>query len=229
MADSDAPKPMSNVLNPDIRTNRPPNTVIPVKVSEIMDPSVLVSDFTTPKGNTFTVPFKNNLYHLRPVRVVDFHPPNLADFAAPHKPSEYEILSDHESDPEPDMDMTDPEVDWEWRFELLIEDATSSPGGTKRRRMKLLVAGTDADFLLRNIRATNLAEDKASLARLKEKLFLLWGDLQEWKEEGGAGGGDNPLKPSGRPFECLVKEYGVKVGGEWERIFAMFGTSIVSN
>lgn len=222
---------LSNTLNPNIRTNKVPDTVIPVKISEIMDPSVLTFDFTTPKGNPITVPFKNNLYHLNPVRVVDFHPPTIADFAAPHKLSDYQHLSDYESDPDIDKDMlTDAhgaEVEWEWRFELLVEDA--SPREREKRRMRLLVAGPDADFLLRSIKATNLRADLASLAKLKEKLFLLWGDLQERKEEEDDGGEGKPAEPSARPFECLVKEYGVHVHGEWERVFAMFGTSIVSD
>ena len=95
--------------------------------------------------------------------------------------------------------------------------------------MKLLVAGPDADFLLRNIRATDLRADGVSLAKLKEKLFLLWGDLQERREAEEAGGDEKPAAPSGRPFECLVREYGVSVQGCWERVFAMFGTTIVSD
>lgn len=230
-------KSASESLNPNIRTNKAPETITPVKISEIIDPSVLQGDFTTPAGNPFTVPFKNNLYHLHRIRVIDFHPPNIADFAAPHKTSDYECLSDYESDSDVSMDLTDPhgaEVEWEWRFELLVEDA-SSPAPQESGRMKLLVAGPDADFLLRSIRATNLREDKESLAKLKEKLFLLWGDLQERKEEEEEakeeGDVERRLEPSGRPFECLVKEYGVQAcqDGAWERVFAMFGTTIVSD
>jgi hypothetical protein len=94
---------------------------------------------------------------------------------------------------------------------------------------------------------------------LREKLFLLWGDLLERKEEEqqqqqqeqeqeqreqrvseAPAQGEESVKqpqqqdlllPSGRPFECLVKEYGVPVrkGAGWQRVFAMFGTSIVSD
>lgn len=239
---SNAAKPTSNALNPNIRTNKPPDTVTPVKISEIMDPSVLASDFPTVNGNPFTFPFKNNLYHVENIRVIDFHPPDLADFAAPHKPSDYECLSDHETDSDADMsaDSGGADVEWEWRFELLVEDAASREG--QSARMRLLVAGPDADFLLRNIRATDLrADGGASLARLKEKLFLLWGDLQERKEEDEEekeekAGGEGKKKakaaaePSGRPFGCLVREYGVPAGqGRWERVFSMFGTSIVSD
>jgi protection of telomeres protein 1 len=260
-ADPSASRPTTDTFNPSIRTNRVPDTVTPVKISEITDPSVLAGDFKTVKSNTFNVPFKNNLYQLKSIRVIDFHPPNLADFSAPHKPSDYEVLSDHEdnSDIDIDIDMltgaNDSDVNWEWRFELLVEDASSGRSVAAKQgkdkdpdagaRMRLLVAGHDADFLLRNIRATNLREDAASLAKLKEKLFLLWGDLQEKKEEegegegeeescrrceeAGGGGGAKPVEPSGRPFQCLVKEYGVQVHGSWERVFAMFGTSIVSD
>lgn len=259
--DRNPPKPpiLTNTLNPNIRTNKPPSTLIPVKISEILDPSTLVGPFTTPAGNTFTLPFKNNLYHLKPIRVIDFHPPNIADFAAPHRHSDYEALSDYESDePSSDVEMTDAdaEMSWEWRFELLVEDFNpkATLADRAKGRMKLLIAGTDADFLLRNVKATDLRRDGRSLARLKEKLFLLWGDLLERKEEmetaaaaGGAtgrgdGGGEGIVDKSKsllddvtgrRPFECLVREYGVQVPGpppgerQWERVFAMCGTSIV--
>ena len=92
------------------------------------------------------------------------------------------------------------------------------------------------------------------MAELREKLFLLWGDLEERKlqeREGkvadkAMGGGsvkgngthksvspneDELPKPAGRPFQCCIKEYGVRVNGEdgrmaWERRFRMFGTTI---
>jgi protection of telomeres protein 1 len=250
-ANPTASKSTSNTLNPNIRTNKVPNTVTPLKISEILDPTSLHASHPTPAGNPFTLPFKNNLYHLKPIRVIDFHPPHIADFAAPHKQSDYEYLSDYSSaDSDSDVDMLSDlhgaDVTWEWRFQLLVEDASivNSTLSAKqdrdrynRGRMKLLIAGPDADFLLRNVPATNLREDAQRLGMLKEKLFLLWGDLQERKEEGAEreGKGEEEatwgeMKPSGRPFECLVKEYGVQAkGGEWERVFAMFGTSIVSD
>lgn len=134
---------------------------------------------------------------------------------------------------------------WEWRFELLVEDAhatstttsTKPDGGRAASRMKMLVAGQDAEFLLRNVQATDLERDGEMLERLKERLFLLWGNLAERVEEQeeerrrkeGAEMAEKREPPSARPFECLVREYGVKGKrkGEWERVFAMFGTTIV--
>lgn len=65
--------------------------------------------------------------------------------------------------------------------------------------------------------------DPQSLDELKEKLFLLWGDLEEQKtaayESAGAGIGRGEgrlvqqvnIIPRGRPFECCLMEYGTKV------------------
>ena len=234
----------NHTLNPNIRTNKVPESVTPLKISEILDPNMLASDFPTTNGNSFSLPFKNNLYQLKPVRVIDFHPPNLTDFAAPHRSSDFEVLSDYESDSDIDMDVINghgADVTWEWRFELLVEDANlnvtsaKQDNGQNQGRLKILIAGSDAEFLLRDVKAADLRQDGVALAKLKEKLFLLWGDLQEQKEEqradgeDGDEGGGEVVEPSGRPFECLVKEYGVQVQGRWERIFAMFGTSIVSD
>lgn len=246
------PNGSNHTLNPNVRTNRVPDLITPLQISEIMSPAVLRSDFATPAGNPFSLPFKNNFYHLHSIRVIDFHPPHLAAFAAPHIPTDYDVLSDHESNSDSDAaDMTDAhgaDRTWEWRFELLVEDVRTTASSTSTTiinkaadggsRMKILIAGLDADFLLRDVKATDLSRDPVALARLKEKLFLLWGDLQEQKEEaektagggpGGSGVAATVVKPSGRPFECLVKEYGVQVQGRWERVFAMFGTSIVSH
>lgn len=102
------------------------------------------------------------------------------------------------------------------------------------------------------------------LSHLREKLFLLWGDLDERKTQillaknalaqnpQTSLANPNPQKPldesqaphanlertnsgrikevwevpKARPFQCCVKEYGVKGKGGWERRWRMFGTTI---
>ena len=57
------------------------------------------------------------------------------------------------------------------------------------------------------------------MAVLREKLFLLWGDLEERKSEASTALKDvssNPRVPKkeeaprNKPFQCCLKEYGVK-------------------
>lgn len=214
--------------------------VSPKTIVDILDPDIL--NRLTVKGNQYRLPFQNCTYKSK-VRVVDFFPRNIANFAAPYKESEYEVLSDHEASEEDEdsaINLTDCSpagIKWEWRFCLVVEDARSQLGCTNRpTQMDLLVAATDGDFLL-NMEACDLKDpaNQSTLYQLKEKLFHLWGDLQEKKEESSDTAEQLNVKPSARPFECLIKEYGVPVSApkkdstkfvEYERMFRLFGTSI---
>jgi hypothetical protein len=221
--------------NVNIRCNR---IEVPcTAVVDILDPDIL--DRKTPLGNPFRLPFQNCKYKTS-VRVVDFFPDNIADFAAPRRDSDYTCLSDHEEDDEDsDIDLTQgqrEDVRWEWCFYLLVEDAQPQSSYTGRpRQMELLVADTDGEFLLK-MDACNLRdkENVQQLATLKEKLFHLWGDLQERKEECSTVEALS-VKPNARPFECLIKEYGVrsqtsdgrpKDALTYDRRFRLFGTTI---
>ena len=174
------------------------------------------------------------------------------------------------------------DTQWAWRFCLLLEDA--SPGarkGEQRERMKVYVADNDAQFLLKMdaeeyvlllfsveprcatillIHDNSLRKNYQALAMLREKLFILWGDLEEKKTREMAlkekntnprlrstrdhGGDSEALNeaPKARPFQCCIKEYGVRsmpLPGEesgcdndrdiygWERRFRMFGATIL--
>ena len=208
-------------------------------IVDILDPDIL--NRKSAKGNAFRLPFQNSTYKSK-VRVVDFYPDNIADFAAPQKISEYDDLSDHESsDDGLDIDLTqegkNEKLQWQWRFFLLVEDARPQPGCNDRpTQMELLVADMDGDYLL-NMEACNLRDqaNESVLASLKEKLFFLWGDLQERKEEASDKAEALSVKTSAMPFECLIKEYGVPVRNPnqrsqgtavYDRLFRLFGTSI---
>ncbi|KAK5049129.1 hypothetical protein LTR84_005552 [Exophiala bonariae] len=206
-------------------------------IADILDPTSLQRK--TPKGNSFSVPFQNCKYKSK-VRVIDYFPDNVEDFAVPQRDSEYDVLSDHGSGPESDVDLSQgiaEGVKWVWRFFLLIEDANpQTSNGNVCAQMQLLVADADGEFLL-NQEAFDMRDEKngVELARTKEKLFHLWGDLQEWKEEHEASEALDRT-PQARPFECMIKEYGALVpsylrtsrgqDGEYERSFRMFGVTI---
>lgn len=95
------------------------------------------------------------------MRVVDFFPPKLEDFAVRHRVTEFEDLSDSDDETESDSSTcaTDEnsegrsqdkneETKWEWRFCLLLEDASSiSKQPLEKERMKVFVAGADVEFL----------------------------------------------------------------------------------
>ncbi|KAI4210651.1 MAG: hypothetical protein LQ351_006530 [Letrouitia transgressa] len=261
-------RPEKHDLNKNIRTTKPHLPTRPL--SSIV--SLTTHAIETPNGTSFTLPFQN-IKSRTTVRVVDFFPPNLADFSMPGpKPSEFDVLSncsepeDEDSSPAPSpevMDLSGSEASndddsqrrkWEWRFSLTLEDAYAPIPGEEPARQQVYVVNEDAEFLLR-MDAKNLRRKPQALAELREKLFLLWGDLEERKAAGGDGGGegdgneeqalrdkeDNQRqgkepareRPKGRPFECCLKEYGVnsreaeKEGLGWARRFRMFGTTII--
>lgn len=92
-------------------------------------------------------PFTNNKSNAL-VRVVDYFPPRIEDFAQPHYPSEFDNLSVYSG--EEDDNTGDSE--WEWRFALQVEDTSMKP-----ERMWLLVDHMSAQGLL-NIEALERAE-----------------------------------------------------------------------
>ena len=182
----------------------------------------------------FFLPFQNCRYKSQ-VRVVDFFPNNLADFAVPSRDSHYGMLSDQDdSDSEVDMmHLNDRDVRWKWRFFLVVEDA-SRASDQQPARMELLVFDDEGEYLL-NMHPCNLRKNPQALTQLKEKLFVLWGDLQELKEEASMSQKVPERKLHSRPFECLISEYGIeardehgikKDNGEYERVFHLSGTTI---
>ena len=116
----------------------------------------------------------------------------------------------------------------------MVQDADTPQSNTST--MILQVAGQDGDYLL-NMEACDLRSKAEEFAKLKEKMFVLWGDLQEKKTEHGKTGQelqDAGIAISSTPVECLIREYGVQgraadgaiVEGSWERMFGMFKTNI---
>ncbi|PYH44006.1 telomere-binding alpha subunit central domain protein [Aspergillus saccharolyticus JOP 1030-1] len=192
----------------------------------------------SPDNIEYRFPFQNFCYRSK-VRVVDFFPPNLEDFAVAKTRDSSSEASDGE-----DSNFTT----WEWRFCLLVESVPPPPLGQTKQQVRLFVSGAEAVYLLR-LDAVDLRKDSVVLGNLREKLFHLWGNLEELKREAKNEGADGILQGLGalsqQPFNCCIKEYGVRcmhraitveenigVGCTqedcfgWERRFAMFMTTI---
>ncbi|KAL9640810.1 MAG: hypothetical protein Q9164_000045 [Protoblastenia rupestris] len=222
------PETTKQDLNPNIRCSH--HTISPRPLTAIK--SLDHHQNTTPAGNTYTLPFQN-IKSRATVKIVNFFPPDLVDFAVPYpKKREYDVLSDVSDEPTssgddqtmPSQTAADDGRRWEWRFALTLEDALASKSRNgERERLKVYVTGADAECLLK-LDAENLKTNAGALAALREKLFLLWGDLEERKvderkvlEDGNDNKGLEPKgkaggeEVKGRAFQCCLKEYGIKV------------------
>lgn len=240
---------------------------------------------------TVELPFTCAKYRTL-ARVVDFHPATLKDFAVRRCVTEYDILSDNE-DSSGASDSSESSAGshtgcrhvWEWRFALKLQEPTSPlepPKASKKPATAwVLVDNMDAQ-LLTGLDAGDLhaADGEPLLVDFRERMFQLWGNLEERKSsleaqrrkharnplrappadssgaEDNGGGGDDEAEGaahvrapsssqlSNKPFECCIRQYGVQVAAEksyeedgeeasegrrWARMFALFGTKIVSD
>ena len=249
-AEESAVKPRRD-LNSNVRSSH--SAVPPLPLDKILSRGE-THVVSPPEGRSYLLPFQN-IKTRSTVGVVDYFPDDLADFsvltssktaAELNDGSDAESTSSHASHHE-DGALHDNHIEkWEWRFGLVLEDATSkkSKNYTKSEnaddpvRLTAYVAKEDADFLLK-LDAVDLRADTQALDTLREKLFLLWGDLEEQKtsltnrqlnDDGSkAVAADDPgskddkekkamIAPSGRPFECCLMEYGVQASEQnWEQ------------
>ncbi|KAI9847019.1 MAG: hypothetical protein M1837_003375 [Sclerophora amabilis] len=219
----------------------------PSYISEIIDGSS--RNTRSPKGVNYLLPFHNTRCRAN-VRVVDFFPPTLEDFAVPCFASDQQVSSESESDETFSHGKPCTETDvqegiqgsqtWEWRFYLLLEEGgkkCKNGGNDSQNKIKVIVAQEDAEFLL-DMSAVDLRQNENALARLREKLFVLWGDLEERKAAistrtlkdktltsrqispasndqqqhiSSRDARSDPKPHSTVTFECCLKEYGVQV------------------
>ncbi|KAL1956425.1 hypothetical protein VTO42DRAFT_7311 [Malbranchea cinnamomea] len=245
--DPEQPKPVTfgvkrDELNPHIRSSHP---AVPCRsIRDILENESHRN--SAPGQVEYILPFQNFRYRAT-VRVVDFFPPKLEDFSVKYD-VDRAMLGDEESVVSDDSN-SDAEYGrrkWEWRFCLLVEDGGRGVRynpGEPRPRMKLFVADADAVFLL-GMDAEDLRANPQALAVLREKLFILWGNLEECKNENPNFDPDAMQSiVSAKPFTCCIKEYGVRAESTsdnedqeekeeprnpfgWERRFRMFGTTI---
>ena len=207
------------------------HSVPPSKVSEILK-RVRVETDVDGEAVCLPLPFVN-MNHRVDVRVTDFQPSDLQGFVHPKKASKFDALSDNEdSDLESGSDTMrelETEREWEWRFALQLEDAT--PNAEPRERFWVAVDNQAAQCLT-NLDASNLKHDPENLEALRQRMFYLWGDLEEQKsaiearpaqamrvaneDQPPPDSSDNEAEPqmgkvTNRPFSCCVRQYGVKV------------------
>ncbi|RKF54745.1 Protection of telomeres protein 1 [Golovinomyces cichoracearum] len=144
-----------------------------VSLSDVLTPCL----FSRPGLETVNAPFTNRKYKVN-VRVVDYFPDLVEDFATVCSAKDRNNLSD---DGESDRSNADVKNKWEWRFSLLLEDSSSTTK-TKKERIWVVIDNDSAKYLL-NIEeaATNLRENSDLLLKVQQQLFQLWGDLEEQK------------------------------------------------
>ncbi|KAK1836247.1 hypothetical protein QBC39DRAFT_423094 [Podospora conica] len=236
-------------LNPHVRCEK--HTSAPMSsIATIIAPSYHRTTINDEEVN-LPLPFVNAKYQSH-VRVVDFHPPSLEEFAVGRNKSQYEdILSDDEVKSSDDESLA-PTRDtvWEWRFSLQLEDASSpSP-----QRIWVVVNNTEGQMLT-GLDATDLRRDVETLSALYDRMATLWGNLGELKAKAAAKRarssrvaacgvpppGSSDVEDEGpalvnKPFTCCIYQYGVPFQGEggggaqpvqeWTRVFALAGTMI---
>ncbi len=136
-----------------------------------------------------TMPFTCAKHQTR-VRVVDFFPPSLEDFVCRRKQSYSDVLSDNgsgsdSSSSSSDEDMPGVSYILEWRFALQLEDAALPPSTadrvSQRPRLWVFVDNYEGQCLT-GLDATDLRQDTETLAQLRERMFTLWGNLEEVKQ-----------------------------------------------
>ena len=178
-----------------------------------------------------SIPFVNMKFRLH-VKVVDYWPRQIEDFSRSitdhiYNPMSGSLSEKSQSEAESDSSISiqsspsSTAHNWEWAFYLLVEDVAikGTSSSTRPSKMPLLVAHDDAVYLLK-LDAANLRKDAHLLAQLREKLFVLWGNL----EDVVAG---NEMNLSSRPFETCVREYGLRMADRWNVIHSIFGTTIM--
>ena len=157
-------------------------------IESILEPPVYNTSINN-KPTALTMPFTCAKHQAR-VRVVDFFPPSLEDFVCRRKQSYSDVLSDNGSGSDSassssdDEDMPGVSYILEWRFALQLEDAT--PPSTAncsgpRPRLWAFVDNYEGQCLT-GLDAADLRQNTETLAQLRERMFTLWGNLEELKQ-----------------------------------------------
>ena len=207
--------------------------------------TVRVIDFYPPNLQDFTtfIPARNSEYAVLSSASSDSFPSSQSSPTNSHPPPD--------SSQEPSSQHSRRKGTWQWRFALTLSDASSPSSSTisstttskepsslpNTTTLTANLSDQDAVHLLK-LDACDLHHNPTALSQLREKLFLLWGDLEERKSASASSlaatttttahnssnndnsGNENKLRdpplllpppPRNLPFECCIKEYGVKV------------------
>lgn len=209
-------------INPHLRCS---HEEVPISsVKHVVDPTNERHTNKTREGTSYVLPFVNAKYRSR-VRVVDYEPTQLEEFAVPDLPDD-----DNKSDTSQMMDY-ESSAKHEWSFSLQLEDASKPKASIAAEdRVWVEVMHAEAQYLFGNDMddPKDLTTDQRLLSQLREKLWILWGDL-EGKSDGE--------QISNRPFECCLAEYGVEMDDDdpekasaplgYKRMYSMFGVTIL--
>ena len=197
-------------------------------IATIIAPSYHLTSINNEQVN-IRLPFINAKYRSY-VRVVDFHPPSLTQFAVGRNKPKYGdiLLSDDDNSSDDDESATpDQDATWEWRFSLQLEDASPSPSP---QRVWVVIDNAEGQQLT-GLDAADLRHDVDALSNLHDRMAILWGNLGEVKDKAAAKkenngkvaapGGLQALPPdssdgedeepalANMPFACYIKQYGV--------------------
>lgn len=156
-------------------------------IQSILEP-VMYETTINNQTTTLALPFTCAKYVAR-ARVVDFFPASLEDFSCTRRLTDFDVLSDNEDDIDSANSLSDdgeaPNTHcvWEWRFALQLEDP-APPSETEdsqpRPRVWVFVDNSEAQCLT-GLDATDLRRDPETLSQLRERMFTLWGNLEEHK------------------------------------------------
>lgn len=141
---------------------------------------------TTSMSQPHEIPLPFNCVKYRAIaRVSDFFPRDIQDFASWRKPSEFDILRDTADSASSMSDSelgSGSEVIWEWRFSLRLQDAAKPAKQASSDALWVVVDNAAAQLLL-GFDACDLRTDTNALGKLRERLSLLWGNLEQLKAE----------------------------------------------
>ena len=209
-------------VNPHVRCSH--NEIPMYNIRGILDLDNKRHTNVMPDSRTYVMPFISAKYRAR-FRVVDFSPKSLVDFALPE-------LTDDEGKSENSLDMDwESSPKYEWSFSLQLEDPSGPKGSNDAGdRMWVNIGHEEAQYLFGNDMddPVDLRGAPQMVAKLREKLFMLWGNLEEKTEE-------DPI--SNRAFECCLMEYGVSMDDDdpesalslfgFKRMYMMFGVTLL--
>lgn len=209
-------------INPHVRCG---HEEVPISsIRHILDSENERHTNATPDGMIYVMPFVDAKLRAR-VRVVDFEPKQLENFALPES-----VPDGDTSDASMIIDY-DSSAKYEWSFSLLLEDASKTKSSDDAENSIWVNLGhEEAQYLFgNNVKdPTNLRHDHQLLIKLKEQLCILWGNLEEKAA-------DDPI--SNRPFECCLMEYGIEMEDDdpekvstpfgFKRSYRMFGVTIL--